>query len=124
VKPKFAVVLVTAPNLKLARALARAALAARLVACVNLVPSIESHYWSAEKLESGREILLVLKTTTDHLPALEKLILQMHPYDTAEFLALPIARGAQRYLDWMTASVRSKVNSCPPRLRPAKCRST
>ena len=42
---RFAVVLVTAPDLKTGRKLARAALAARLVACANLVPSVESHYW-------------------------------------------------------------------------------
>ena len=108
-KSKCALVLVTAPNLRTARALARAALDARLAACVNLVPSIESHYWWEGKIESGREILLLLKTTPDHLPALEKFILQKHPYDTAEFLAVPITHGAQRYLDWIAASVR------PPR---------
>ena len=40
---KFAAVLVTAPDLKTARALARAALQARLIACANLIPKIESH---------------------------------------------------------------------------------
>ena len=45
-------VLVTAPDLKTARKLARAALAARLVACANLIPRIESHYWWQGKIES------------------------------------------------------------------------
>ena len=35
---KYAVVLVTAPDVKTARKLARAALEARLVACANLMP--------------------------------------------------------------------------------------
>jgi periplasmic divalent cation tolerance protein len=60
---KFAVVLVTAPDLKTARALAKAALKARLIACANLVSKIESHYWWHGKIESGAEVLLVLKTT-------------------------------------------------------------
>ena len=98
-------VLVTAPDLKTGRKLARAALAARLVACVNLVPRIESHYWWQGKLESGPEVLLVMKTTTTRLAALEKLIVAQHPYDTPEFIVLPIIRGNKRYLAWVRESV-------------------
>lgn len=102
---RFAVVLVTTPDLQTARALARAALAARLIACANLVPRIESHYWWQGKIERGAEVLLVMKTTRARLAALEKLVLAKHPYDTPEFLALPLKSGAARYLDWLAASV-------------------
>ena len=102
---KVAVVLVTAPDLKTARRLAQAALTARLVACVNLVPKIESHYWWQGKIEKGAEVLLVLKTTKAHLPALEKLVLDSHPYDTAEFVALPLERVTDKYLAWWTGAV-------------------
>jgi periplasmic divalent cation tolerance protein len=103
---KHAVVLVTAPDLKTARKLARAALEARLIACANLIPKIESHYWWQGKIESGAEVLMVLKTSTTRLPALEKLIVAQHPYDTPEFLVLPISRGNKRYLDWVAESVK------------------
>jgi periplasmic divalent cation tolerance protein len=106
-KPKYAVVLVTAPNLKAARTLARATLKAQLAACVNLVPALESHYWWQGQLESGREILLLIKTTHALLPALELLILKLHPYDTPEFLALPVTHGSRRYLDWIDTSIRT-----------------
>jgi periplasmic divalent cation tolerance protein len=43
------IVLVTAPELRAARALAQGALKARLIACANLVPRLESHYWWQEK---------------------------------------------------------------------------
>jgi periplasmic divalent cation tolerance protein len=104
-KAKYAVVLVTAPDVKTARRLTRAALGARLIACANLIPRIESHYWWQGKIESGTEVLLVLKTTTARLGALEKLIVAKHPYDTPEFLVLPISRGTRRYLDWVDQSV-------------------
>ena len=102
---KFAVVLVTAPDVKTGRVLARAALEARLVACANLIPRIESHYWWQGKLEQGGEVLLVMKTATARLAALEKLIVAKHPYDTPEFLVLAISRGNRRYLDWVRQSV-------------------
>src|ERR1051325_4318658 len=93
---KYALVLVTAPDLNAARKLAKAALRAGLVGCVNLVPKIESHYWWQGKLENANEVLMVLKGVKERLPALEKLILRKHPYDTAEFLVLPISAGAKR----------------------------
>jgi periplasmic divalent cation tolerance protein len=101
---KFAIVLVTAPDLKTARALAKAALQARLIACANLVPKIESHYWWQGKIESGAEVLLILKTQKSKLAALEKLVLAQHPYDTPEFLVLPLVAGSKKYLAWLAGS--------------------
>ena len=104
----FSLVLVTAPDLKTARRLARAALKAKLAACANLVPKIESHYWWQGKLERGDEVLMVLKATRRTLPELEKLILKLHPYDTAEFVVLPLSHGSARYLAWWNQSCRAK----------------
>jgi periplasmic divalent cation tolerance protein len=101
---KFAIVLVTAPDLKTARALAKAALSARLIACANLVPKIESHCRWQGKVETSTEVLLILKTQKSRLPALEKLVLAKHPYDTPEFLVLPVSAGNKQYLDWLSAS--------------------
>lgn len=103
---KFAVVLVTAPDLKTARALARAALQARLIACANLVPKIESHYRWQGKIESGAEVLMILKSQKTRLAALEKLILDRHPYDTPEFLVLPLSAGNKTYLDWLANATK------------------
>lgn len=104
---QFSIVLVTAPNRKVARQLAAAALAGRLAACANLIPAVESHYWWQGKIERGAEVLILFKTTRRRLAALEKLILQKHPYDTPEFVVLPLQAGTERYLDWLTDSVRA-----------------
>ena len=103
VATKFSIVLVTAPDLKTARALANAALSARLIACANLVPKIESHYRWHGKIESSLEVLLVLKTTKSKLTALEKLVVAKHPYDMPEFLVLPLHAGSKKYLNWLAA---------------------
>jgi periplasmic divalent cation tolerance protein len=105
---KFALVLVTAPDLKIARRLARAALQARLIACANLIPKLESHYWWQGKLESATEVLMVMKTKRAKLAALEKLIVARHPYDTPEFLVLPLKAGSARYLKWLEHSASGK----------------
>jgi Uncharacterized protein involved in tolerance to divalent cations len=102
----YSVVLVTAPDLSTARKLARAALTKRLIACANLIPKLESHYWWQGKIETGTEVLMLLKTPNSRLDSLEKLILAEHPYDTPEFIVLPINRGNKRYLDWIANSVR------------------
>lgn len=100
---QFRVVLVTAPDIKTARKLARAALAARLIACANMISKVESHYVWKGKVESGTETLLILKTTKSRLIPLEKLILAGHPYDTPEFVVLSLTDGNRRYLNWLAA---------------------
>jgi periplasmic divalent cation tolerance protein len=107
----FALVLVTAPDMKVARGLARAALQARLIACANLIPKLESHYWWRAKIESGDEVLLLLKTSRAKLAQLEKLLLSKHPYDTPEFVVLPISRTSRRYADWLRSSLKPEFLS-------------
>ena len=103
--------LVTAPDLKTARKLAQSVLRARLAACVNIVPRIESHYWWQGKLEAGAEVLLILKTTVRCLKGLEAMVIKEHPYDTPEFIAFTISAGNQRYLDWLEQSVLLRVTA-------------
>ena len=96
--------LVTAPDLKTARNLARAALRAHLAACVNFVPRIESHYWWRGRIERGDEVLLLFKTTRARLAGLESLILRRHPYETPEFIAISPGSVSRRYLKWICES--------------------
>ena len=105
---QFRIVLVTAPNLKVARQLARLALAGHLAACANLIPGVESHYWWKGKLEKGREVLVVFKTRSSQVEKLEKIIIDNHLYETPEFVSVPLSGGNARYLDWLTQSTTSR----------------
>ncbi|HEY3855854.1 MAG TPA: divalent-cation tolerance protein CutA [Verrucomicrobiae bacterium] len=107
--PQFRVVLVTAPTIKVARQLAKIALTNRAVACANLIPRIESHYWWKNKLEKSAEVLILFKTRASKLEDLEKLILQNHPYDTSEVVALNITSGSKRFLDWLATETTSRT---------------
>ena len=99
------IALVTAPDLAVARQLARGVLENRLAACVNLGPGVESHYWWEGKLCREGEVLMVLKTTKARLAALEEFVLAAHPYDTPEFLVFKIESGSRKYFEWIGASV-------------------
>ncbi len=94
---------VTAPDLRTARRLARLALEQRLVACAQLRTGVESHYWWQGRIEKCREVLLTFKTTRHKLGALEKLVLEEHPYDTPQFVTVQLTSGSARYLDWIAA---------------------
>lgn len=93
-------VLVTAPDLKTGRKLVKHALDAKLVACGNIVPGIESHYWWQGKLERSREVLIIFKATARSTPLLEKLVLDLHPYDTPEVVFVPVTLITQKYMQW------------------------
>lgn len=107
---EYQVVLVTAPDAEVGRRVARKVLEEKLVACVNIVPQIESLYWWEGKIDSSNEVLLVMKTRTGHLGDLEQAVLSEHPYDTPEFVALPITAGSEKYLSWIADSTRAAVD--------------
>jgi periplasmic divalent cation tolerance protein len=88
-----------------ARSIARAIIDARLAACVNIVPSIESVYWWDGAVQEGTEALLIVKTTRAAEPSLLELVRDVHPYDVFELVSLDIGSGNARYLEWIRASV-------------------
>lgn len=100
------VVLSTCANAEDAERLARALVASRLAACVNIVPGVRSFYrWKGET-ESSAEFLLVVKTSRELFPALSAEMATLHPYEVPELLALPVVDGAEDYLSWFHASLR------------------
>jgi len=106
---EHACVLVTAPNLTVARKIAAAALTERLAACANLVPKIESHYWWQGQLESSSEVMILFKTRKDKLAELESCVVGNHPYDTPEFITLHLSSGSEKYLQWISSSLLAPI---------------
>lgn len=96
----------TAPDLATARMLADVLVGERLAACVNLLPGLQSVYRWQGRVESGNEVLLLIKTTRTCLPALQERIVALHPYELPEVLAVEAAGGLPAYLDWVAAQTR------------------
>jgi periplasmic divalent cation tolerance protein len=99
------VVLVTCPSVAVARRLANELVRRRLAACVNLIRDVESVFWWQGKVNRAREALLLMKTTAGRFEALRKVVVERHPYDVPEVIALPIRAGHEPYLAWVTSSV-------------------
>lgn len=104
----YLVVLTTVANEEHAVRLAQALLEHHLVACVNIVPGVRSLYRFKGVLEDEREHLLVMKTAGDRYDELAGAIARLHPYEVPEILALPVARGSESYLAWVSESVNAR----------------
>ena len=93
------------PDAASARRIAEALVGERLAACVNRLPAISSTYrWQGEVITDNEELLLI-KTTADRFDALRTRLLELHPYDLPELIAVPVERGHATYLDWVRTNV-------------------
>jgi len=102
----YVIVMTTLPADADVTTFARTLVEARLAACVNLLPGMESLYrWEGE-IEQELERQLVIKTSRGRLPALWDRVREMHPYDVPEFIVLPIVDGNDAYLRWVGESTR------------------
>ena len=88
-----------------AKELAKRLVAARLAACVNILPGLTSVYEWKGAAESDSELLLLAKTTEAGYPALEKALREAHPYELPEIICVPIVAGLSGYLKWIDQNV-------------------
>jgi periplasmic divalent cation tolerance protein len=85
---------------------ARTLVEEHLVACINVLPAMQSVYRWEGKVEEAHEHQLVMKTTSERVEALEARLASLHPYHVPEILVLRIADGADAYLNWLRESVQ------------------
>lgn len=102
----YIVVLVTVPNQIKAKDIANHLILKKLAACVNIIPALYSFFWWEKKIDSAKELLLVIKTKKKLFPKLVKTVKSRHPYSVPEIIALPIICGNKEYLDWIDESLR------------------
>jgi periplasmic divalent cation tolerance protein len=99
------VVLTTLGSEAEARELVRALLESRCIACGTLLPGARSLYHWKGSLKEEAEVVVLLKTTVSKWEALVAAIRTLHPYEVPELLALPVDRGLDSYLSWLTSEV-------------------
>jgi periplasmic divalent cation tolerance protein len=89
-----------------ARKVTRELFERRLAACVNILPQVESIYRWQGKIETGREWLLLIKTTAERFGAVSDTIRELHSYELPECIAIEIEDGSPEYLRWLSDSTR------------------
>ncbi|MBV9304294.1 MAG: divalent-cation tolerance protein CutA [Acidobacteriaceae bacterium] len=99
------VVLCTCGKENEALKIANAVIEERLAACANVLPPLQSVYRWQDKIETAQEILILIKTTREHFPAVRDRLAELHTYDTPEIVALPIIDGSEKYLAWLREQV-------------------
>ena len=100
------IVLSTAGSEDEARKIAHHLVEQRLAACVNIIPRIESVYRWEGKVESNREYLLLIKTSSAMFPEVRDAILELHSYELPECVELAVEDGSSEYLQWVGESLQ------------------
>lgn len=100
------IVLSTAGSEDEARKIAHHLVEQCLAACVNIIPGIESVYRWEGKVESNREYLLLIKTSSTMFPEVRDAILELHSYELPECVEIAVEGGSPEYLQWVEESLK------------------
>ncbi len=95
----------TFPSIETAESAAREMVAARLVACANILPGMISVYEWNGALERGEEVVVVLKTTTTRTAEVIARLTALHPFEVPAIVVLPVSGGLPAYLEWVSRAV-------------------
>lgn len=93
------------PSSACAQAIAETLVNERLAACVSRLPGISSTYRWQGTVTTDSEQQLLIKTTAGRFGALKGRLLQLHPYELPELIAVPVEFGHTAYLDWVRQTV-------------------
>jgi periplasmic divalent cation tolerance protein len=97
----------TFPDEQTARRIVRELVEARLAACGNILPEVESIYRWQGKVESARETLVIFKLSAEGYGPFQEKLRALHPYDVPEIISFHIAEGSPEYLRWVAQSCAS-----------------
>lgn len=104
-KNNIIVVLTHVPDQNCAERIAKALIVAKLAACVNIGNAGQSIYEWQGKIEVQTETPMHIKTSQNNYTEIEKLILQMHPYELPDIIVLNIDGGFAPYLQWVNDKI-------------------
>lgn len=96
----------TCPDTETAERIATSLVDERLAACVNIMPGLRSVYRWQEKVECADEVLLLVKTMSDQFESMKTRLLELHPYELPEVLAVETDHAHPDYLAWVAAQTR------------------
>ena len=78
---------------------------ARLAACVQILPAMQSVYRWQGNIERSSEVLLIAKTEQGKFVELARRVRELHSYETPEIVAVPVTAISEPYREWLSASI-------------------
>jgi periplasmic divalent cation tolerance protein len=96
------------PEATTAKRIAEALVTERLAACVNRIDAVASTYVWDGRLQDESEVLLIMKTVESRLAALTARVIELHPYELPEVVAVEVSGGNEQYLQWVRMGVMNK----------------
>ncbi|MDI9401315.1 MAG: divalent-cation tolerance protein CutA [Limisphaerales bacterium] len=92
---------VTVPDQTTADKLVNLVLTKKAVACAQILSPIQSRYWWNGEIQTDSELLLIFKLTSKRWELFLDTVLEVHPYEAPEVIALPIKKGHKSYFKWL-----------------------
>lgn len=105
--PSHVAVVTTLAEREAAERLGETLVTERLAACAQVTGPTTSIYRWQGAVTRAAEWRLELKTTAARLAALERRLLELHPYDVPECVAFPVVHGSDAYLRWLAEETES-----------------
>ncbi|MGU3658146.1 MULTISPECIES: divalent-cation tolerance protein CutA [unclassified Methylobacterium] len=96
----------TFPDLASALNIGEALVRERLIACINVMPGMQSVYSWKGAVERGAEVAALLKSREGLADALTVALKARHPYDTPIILHLPVAGADADTAAWILAETQ------------------
>ncbi|MBD1476070.1 divalent-cation tolerance protein CutA [Xanthomonas citri pv. citri] len=106
--PTLRLLFSTCPDPASAARIAQVLVEERLAACVSRLPGVHATYRWQDVVEQAEEVLLLIKTAADRIPALQQRLCELHPFDLPELIELEVAGGLPAYLQWVYAETREE----------------
>jgi periplasmic divalent cation tolerance protein len=97
-----AIIYSTIGDIKDARRIAHTLVEEQLVACVNIIPKIESIYKWKGKIENDEECVLIAKTVDKNIKKTITRIKSLHSYELPDIIVIPIIGGLIEYLNYIS----------------------
>jgi len=111
------IVFVMAGSEEEAAKIARTLVEERLAACANIIGPVRSIYRWRGAVEDAREYMIMVKTRGRLYPGVERRVKELHSYEVPEIVAIGLAAGSRRYVEWIfesTAAVARRSRAARP----------
>jgi len=114
------VIFITASSVEEGQKIAHHLVAEHLVACVNIVSSIQSIFYWQEKVCDEKEVLLMCKSRGPLFEKISQRVKGLHTYTVPEIIALPIVQGSKDYLHWIEETTAKGLKGKVKRIKGFK----